>query len=143
MKNSKLIHIKETKYEPNIGVTQPANWSPGRPKDVELHRPQDVSKDPIWPSREHPNLTSRGRSNLVSWGRSEMTSRERLNLTFMGRPWEVESGPSQMFSGRPLQDLESTQTCMSNFFFNFSFWTYSIDLILKKHFNTQGVLRTQ
>ena len=30
MKNSKLIHIKETKYEPNIGVTQPANWSPGQ-----------------------------------------------------------------------------------------------------------------
>ena len=113
------------------------------PRTSNSNVPRTSSKDPIWPSREHPNLTSQGRSNLASWGRSEMTSRERLNLTFMGRPWEVESGPSQMFSGRPLQDLESTQTCMSKFFFNFSFWTYSIDLILKKHFNTQGVLRTQ
>ena len=31
------------------------------------------------------------------------TSRGRLNLTFKGRPWDVDLG-------RPLKDLENTQT---------------------------------
>ena len=67
-------------------------WSPGRPlkipfdRDVRSGRPRDV---PIW--------------------RPEMTSRGRLNLTFKGRPWKVDSG-------RPLEGLESTQTWMSKTF---------------------------
>ena len=41
-----------------------------------------------------------------------MTSWGRLNLTLKGRPWEADSG-------RPLEDLESTQTWMSKIFLTF------------------------
>ena len=107
-------------------VTQPANIGP---QDVPRTSPSSVPKtspiDPIWPSRGRPNLTSRGRP--------EMTSRGNLNLTFKGRPWEVDSGRPQdvqgTFSERSLEDLQSTQTWMSKFIFNFSFRTYSIDQI--------------
>ena len=56
-------------------------WSPGRPEDVPLQRPQDVPQ----------------RSYFTIWGRPEMTSRRRLNLTLEGRPWEVDSGRPQDF----------------------------------------------
>ena len=52
-----------------------------------------------------PNLTSRWCPNLTSRGRPEMMSRGRPNLTFNRRPWEVDLG-------RPLEDLQSTQTWM-------------------------------
>ena len=90
-------------------------WLPSRqilvPRSSRGRPPPTSPKDPIWPSRRCSNLTSRGRLNLTSWGRHEMRSRGRLNL---------------MFKGRPLEDLESTQTWI---FLNFSFRTSSIDQI--------------
>ena len=93
-------------------LSQPANIGPQDvPRTSRSNDPRTSPKDPIWPSQ--------GRLDLTSWGRPEMTSRGRLNLTFKGRPWEVDSGRPRTFTGRPLEDLESTQTWMSNFFKTF------------------------
>ena len=79
-------------------------WSPGRPRKILIDRHGDAL---IW--------------------RPEMKSRGCPNLTFKGLPWEVDSG-------RPLEDLQSTQTWMSQIFLNFSCRTYSIDQIYLKAF---------
>ena len=80
-------------YHNNFHGINPAGkcWSPGRPRPLKI-------------LFDRPDLTSRGRPNQTSWGHPEMTSRGRLNL---------------MFKGRPLEDLESTQTWMSKLFLNF------------------------
>ena len=111
-----LFSLYEQNYHKKILIiiiTQPANFGL---QDVTRTSTSNVPRtspiDPIWSSWGRPDLTSRGRPNLTSWGRPEMTSRGRLNLTFKGRPWEVDSG-------RPLEDLQSTQTWMSNFFLTF------------------------
>ena len=86
-------------------ISQPANIGPlDVPRTSPYNVPRTSPKGPIWPSRGRPDLTSGGRPNL--------TSRGRLNLTFKWRSWEVDSG-------RPLEDPESTQTWMSNFFLTF------------------------
>ena len=63
------------------------------------------------------------RPNLTFWGRP--------NLTFKERPWKVDSG-------LPLENLQSTQTWMSQ-----TFLSELIRLIrsIQKHFNTQGLLK--
>ena len=63
----------------------------------------------LYYSRERPNLTCKGHL--------EMTFRERPKLTFKGRPWEFDLGRPQDVSGCPLEDLQSTQTWMSQHFF--------------------------
>ena len=60
-----------------------------------------------------------------------MTSRGRLNLAFKGRPWEVDSG-------RPLEDLESTQTWMSKNF-NLTFLSKLIQLTKSKSISSLKV----
>ena len=99
--------VEETSQPANIGLLDV-------PRTSHSSVSRTCPKDPIWPSWGRPNLTS--------WGRPRMTSRGRPNLTFKGRPWEFDSG-------RHLDDLESTQTWMSQIFFNFSFRNYSIDQI--------------
>ena len=81
-------------------------WSLRRIEDVPSNVLRASPKDPIWPSWGHPDLTSQVRPNLTSWGRPEMTPRGSLNRTFKGRPWEVDSG-------FPLEDLQTTQTWIS------------------------------
>ena len=61
-------------------------WSYGRLEDVSLHRPRNSPKDPIWPSRDIPIWRS---GDVLKW-----------------RPGDVDSG-------RPLEDLQSTQNRMS------------------------------
>ena len=117
-------------------ITQPANIGPQDvPRTSPFSVPRSSPKDPIWPSG---NVTISRLGDVQIWRRGDVLiwrSRDVPGMLIRDVP--------KTFSGRSLEDLGSTQTCMSNFFFNFSFWTYSIDLILKKHFNTQGVLRTQ
>ena len=103
-------------------ITQPANI---RPQDVPRTPPSNLPKkspkDPISRHGDVPIWRPGQRPNLMSWGRPEMTSKGCTNLTFRGRPWEVNSGCPRMFSGRPLEDLQSTQTCMSRRFFKLFF----------------------
>ena len=65
------------------------------------------------------------RPNLTFWGHP--------NLTFKERPWKVDSG-------LPLENLQSTQTWMSQ-----TFLSELIRLIrsIQKHFNTQGLLKNE
>ena len=105
-------------FVPRTSQGRPPPTYPRSPLKILFDRHGDV---PIWRLGQRPNLTS--------WGRPEMTSKGCTNLTFRGRPWEVDSGCPRMFSGRPLEDLQSTQTFMSRHFFKFSFRTYLIDQI--------------
>ena len=90
--------------------TQPANIGPQDvPRTPPSNVPRTSPKDPILPSRRCP--------------------RGRLNLTFKGRPWEIDSGRPQDALRTSLEDLQSTQTWMSKIFLNLSFRTYSIDQI--------------
>ena len=104
----------------------------------------------ILPSRQILVLkTSRGRPPWTSPGRPLKILFDRPGYVPIWRPgdvlkwrpgdvliWRSRDVPGRLirdvprtFSGRPLEDLESTQTWMSKFFFNFSFRTYSIDQI--------------
>ena len=103
-------------------ITQPANIRPREfPRTSPSNVPKKSPKDPfdrhgdvpIWRPGQRPNLTSRGCP--------EMTSKGCIYLTFKGRLWEVDSGCPRMFSRRPLEDLQSTQTCMSQHFFKLFF----------------------
>ena len=79
-------------------------------------------------------------------GRPPPTSPGRLLKILFDRPvdvpiWRSRDVPKTLiwnvprtFSGRPLEDLQSTQTWMCQLFFNFSFRTYSIDQIYLKAF---------
>ena len=64
------------------------------PKTSPYNIPRASPKDPIWPS----------------WGCLDLTFRRRPNLTFKGHSWEVDSG-------RPLEDLQNTETWISQVFF--------------------------
>ena len=64
-----------------------------------------------------------------------MTSMGRPNLTFKERSWEVDPGrPLGRSQDVALEDLQSAQTWMSQYFLNFSFRAYSIDQIYLKAF---------
>ena len=95
-------------------ITQPANIGPQDvPRTSPFSVPRSSPKDPIGPSG---NVTI-----------------SRLGDVPICRPgdvliWRSRDVPGMLirdvpktFSGRSLEDLGSTQTCMSNFFFNFSF----------------------
>ena len=87
---------------PRTSRERPPPTSPGRPLKILFDRPGDV---PIW----HPGAFLRWRPEDVLIWRSRDVPRRS--------------------PGRPLEDLESTQTWMSKLFLNFSFRTYSIDQI--------------
>ena len=64
-----------------------------------------------------------------------MTSRGRPNLTFKGRPWELDSGcPQDVLRTFPRGPSEYSNLDVPTFFKNFSFRTYSIDQIYLKAF---------
>ena len=81
-------------------------------------------KDPISPPQGRPNLTS--------WGRPEMASRWHSNLTSKGPPREGDLGC-------PTEDLQSTQTWMSQNFFQLFFQNLLDWPNLPKSFSTLKV----
>ena len=113
-------------------------WSPGTPLPTSSGPPLKIlfarrGDIPIWRPRE---VSIWRPGDVLKW-----------------RPGDVLTWPSRdvrgrlirevpkTFSGRPLEDLESTQTWMSNFFK--LFFQNLFDWQNLKAFNTQGVLRTQ
>ena len=91
--------------------------SPGRPIDVPLQRPRHVLiwrpwDVPIW----HPEDIQ---GTFLIWCSRDV-------------PGRLSGDVSRTFSGRPVENLQSTQTRMSQFFLNHSFGTYSIDKIYLK-----------
>ena len=97
-----------------LATSQPANIGPQDvPRTSPSNVPRTSPKDPIW--------RSQGRPNLTSWGRPEMTSRGLFNQTFKGSrndvPGRLIRDVSRTFSGRLLEDLESTRTWISKLFF--------------------------
>ena len=103
-----------------IQVTQPANiapqdvprasppTSPGRPLKILFDRPGDV---PIWRPGDTPIWRP---GDVLKW-------RPGGVLIWRSRdvPVRLIRDVPRTFSGRPLEDLESTQTWMSNFFLTF------------------------
>ena len=77
-------------------------WSPGRPPPTSPGRPLKILFD-------RPG-------DVLIWRSRDV-------------PGRLIRDVPRTFSGRPLVDLESTQTWISKIFFNFSFRTYSIDQI--------------
>ena len=86
-------------------------WSPGHP--------EDVPKDPIWPSGDIPIW--RPGEVLISRPGDVLKWRPGDVLIWRSRdvPGRLIRDVPRTFSGRPLEDLESTQTWMSNFFLTF------------------------
>ena len=104
--------------------SQLANTCPqGVPRTFPFKVPMTSLKDPISPFQVGLNLMPRGSPSL--------TSRERPNLTFKGRPWEVDLGRSQDVPQRTYRvlKLKCPKICLT-----FSFRTYSIDQIYLKVF---------
>ena len=96
-------------YAPSRKILVPRT-SPGRLLKILFDHPGGV---PICP----PGYVLKWRPGDVKIWRS------------MDVPWRLIRDVPRTFSGRPLEDLESTQTWMSKIFFNFFFRAYSIDPI--------------
>ena len=86
-------------------------WSPGHP--------EDVPKDPIWPSGDIPIW--RPGEVLISRPGDVLKWRPGDVLIWRSRdvPGKLIWDVPRTFSGRPLGDLQSAQTCMSQHFFFF------------------------
>ena len=97
---------------------RPHQTSPGRPLKVLPDRPREV---PIWSPRDVPNWRP---GDVLRWRPGDV-----LIWSSRDVPGRLIRDVPRTFSGRPLEDLKSTQTFMSSFFFNFSCRTYSIDEI--------------
>ena len=118
-----------------VKLTQPANIGS---QDVQRTSPSKVLrtslKDAIWPSRGRPDLTSRGRPNR----RPDDVLKWRPGNILIWRSRDVSGRlireVTRTLLGRPLEDLQNSQTWMSQLCFNFSFRTYSIDQIYLKVF---------
>ena len=95
---------------PRTSLGRPPPTSPGRPLKILFDRPGNV---PIW----HPG-------DVLKWRPGDVLIWRSRDV-----PGRLIRDVPRTFSGRPLEDLQSTQTWMSKFFFNFSFRTYSIDQI--------------
>ena len=89
--------------------------SPGYPLKILFDNPQDVM---IWRPR---NVMKWQPMDVLMWRSREV-------------PERLIQGIPKTLSGRSLEDLQSTQTWMSQFFLNCSFRTYSIDQIYLKAF---------
>ena len=92
--------------------------STGRPPKILFDRPGDF---PIWHPRDVAILRP---GDVLNWRPVDVLIWRSRDV-----PGRLIRDIPRTFSGRPLEYLESTQTWMSNFFFNFSFRTYSIDQI--------------
>ena len=89
--------------------------SPGRSLKILFGCPRDVLS---WRLR---NIVNWRLGDFLIWRSSDVTGRLIRDIP-------------RTFSGRPLEDLQSTQIWMSQNFFNFSFRTYSIGQIYIKAF---------
>ena len=99
-------------------------WSPGHP--------EDVPKDPIWPSGDMPiwrpgEVLTSCPGDVLKWRPEDVLIWHSRDV-----PGKLIWDVPRTFSGRPLGDLQSAQTCMSQHFF--SSRTYSIDQIYLKTF---------
>ena len=110
------------KYQPSQQTLVPkTSWgrppptSPGRPLKILFDRPGDV---PIW----RPG-------DVLKWRPGDVLIWRSRDV-----PGRLIRDVPRTFSGRPLEDLQSTQTWMSQHFFNFSFRTYPINQIYLKAF---------
>ena len=95
---------------PRTSRGHPPPTSPGRPLKILFDHSGDVL---IW----RPGYVLKWRPGDVKIWRSRDV------------PWRLIRDVPRTFSGRPLEDPDSTQTWMSKIFFNFFFRTYSIDQI--------------
>ena len=95
---------------PRTSRGRPRPTYPGCPLKILFHHPGDVS---IWCY-----------GDVLKW---------RLGDTLIwcsgDAPGRLIRNVPRTFSGRPLEDLQSTRTWMSQIFFNFSFRNFSIDQI--------------
>ena len=116
-KNSlKLILWQFRRFKDAPGTSPPT--SPRRPLKILFDHPEDATmwrpvEFLIWPPGDVLNWRP---GEVLIWRSSDVPG--RLFRDFV-----------RTFSGRPLEDLKSTQTWMSKIFFNFSFRNYSIDQI--------------
>ena len=97
--------------------------SPGRSLKILFDRTGDVS---IWRPGDVPIWLP---GNVLKWRPGDV-------LIWCSRdvPGRLIRDVPRTFSGHPLEDLQSTQTWISQIFFNFSFRTDSIDQIYLKAF---------
>ena len=134
-------------------ITQSANiGTQDVPATLSSNVPKTYPKDPIWSSWGHPDMTSRRRHDLTSWGRHditpmgrpEITSRGCPNLTFKLHPWEVDSRhPQDVLRASPRELSKHSNLGIPNFLLIFLSELVWLTKFIKKHFNTQGILRTQ
>ena len=100
---------------PRTSRGRPPPTSPGRPLKILFDRPGDV---PVWRPGDVPIWHP---GDVLKW---------RPGDVLIWRPRDVPGSlirdDPRTFSGRRLEDLESTQTWMSKIFLDFSFRTYSI-----------------
>ena len=104
-----------TQDVPRMSRGRPLLTSPGRPLKILFDRPGDI---PIWRPRD-----------VLKWRPGDFLiwrSRDVLGRLIRDVPGT--------FSGHALEDLQCTQTWMSQTFFNYFFRTYSIDQIYLKAF---------
>ena len=90
---------------PRTSWGRPPPASRGRPLKILFDRPGDVS---IWRPRDVP---IRRPGNVLKWRRGDVLMWRSRDVP-RRLIWDVPS----TFSGRPLEDLQSTQTWMSKFF---------------------------
>ena len=79
----------------------------GSPQQANIGQ-QDVLKTSLWTSPWDPIWPSRERLDLTSWVRPGMTCREHPNLMLEDIPGRLIRDVPTSFSGRPLEDLQST-----------------------------------
>ena len=96
-----------------IITTQQANIGPQDvPRTSHSNVPRTYPKDPIWPSRGRNDLMSQ--SDVLKWRPGDILIWRSRDV-----PGRLIRDVPRTFTGRPLEDLESTQTWMSNFFLTF------------------------
>ena len=93
---------------------RPLPTSPGRPLKILFERPGDVpiwrsGNVPIWRPGDVPIWRPR---DVLKWRPGDVLIWRSRDV-----PGRLIRDVPRTFSGRPLEDLESTQTWMSNFFF--------------------------
>ena len=98
-------------------VTQPASIGPQDvPRTSPSNVPRTSPKDPIWPSRGHPDLISRERPNIMSRGVLKWCPGDVLIWRSRDFHRRLIRDVPKTFSERPLEDLQSTQTWMFQYF---------------------------
>ena len=111
------LHLAHLKHENCYITTQPANIGPQDVRKMSLSNvPRTSPKDPIWPSRGRPNWRPR---NVLKWRPGDVLIWRSRDV-----PGRLTRDVHRTFSGRHLEELESTQAWMSKSFFQNLFdWT--------------------